>query len=212
MTRIDGNATLPQTNDSVIQSVDQLAIQLGGDPQAYLAAMVLKFAGERRDDGQRMRSNTENLIQRMEHRQVQEMREQADKIRMAGVFAGAGGILGGAATMVAGNAMGDAADAAKGGNDALAETHRATAKLFEGGGAVTKAVGDGGSGVFGGYAKDDEASSIAAANRANANIRRLDSIEDDLDSANDMENRALDFLEQINKTTAETEQSLYIRG
>lgn len=199
MTRIDGNSQSPTHNDvSVIQSVDQLAIQLGGDPQAYLAAMVLQFAGERRNDAENARNTAETRIQQQENLQVREMRDQADMIRTSAWISGAGGVLGGVGQI--------------GGGAALLKGNVDLSKIYEGSGMVLNAVGDGGSGVANGAAKDDEADSIAASHRAQANLRRLDAIEDDIDSANDMEDRALDFLEQINKTKAETEQSLYIRG
>lgn len=196
------------------QSVDIIAAELGGNPEAYLAAMIVKFAGQRSDALRETRVQIEKHINDMQAEQVERMHEQADEMRNGALLSAGLGIAGGACTIGAGSLGIDSADEVDAAGNATAEATKMTgrAKELEGLGKVFDGSATGVGGIYDKKAKDTEADATSSGNRAAATERQMDAVKDDLDSARELEKSALDFLDQANQTRAQTEQSVYIRG
>jgi hypothetical protein len=200
-----GSRPVPQATETLFinQSIDSIAAELGGDPEAYLAAMVMKFANEDSKAAREHKAALEEHIAQVQGEEIQDMRDQADEMRTAGLWAAGGGVIGGLCTAgagVAGFAIEDS------GTSALAS------KVLEGSGKVVEGVGKGGDGIYSQAAKNQEADATAGGNRADAAIRKLDAVEEELDSARELEKDALDFLDKARDTRNQTEQSVFIRG
>jgi hypothetical protein len=88
----------------------------------------------------------------------------------------------------------------------------AHANRWGAGAPLATAGGTLGQSYFDHDAKNDEASSVAAEHRADHQIRALDQIKDDIDDANELEDKAYDFLDQVSETRADTDQAVFIRG
>jgi hypothetical protein len=180
------------------QSVDCIASQLGGNPEAYMAAIVMKFANERSDAAREQRQQTEEHIAKVQGQQIERLRDAADELRDGALWGAAGGVVGGAVTMYSGTLN-------------LQKENQLATKLA-GLGTMVQGAGDGVEGVCNANSQHDEASATAADNRADAATRRLEIVQDDLDGARELEKAALDFLDQVVEIRAQTDQSMFIRG
>jgi hypothetical protein len=182
------------------QPVESIAGQLGGNPEAYLAAIVMKFANERSEAARDQRQQTEQHIANVQQQQIERLRDAADDLRAGALIGAVGGVYGGLCTFGAG-----ALSLTDGGSEGAA-------KVLEGLGMSSKAAGEGVDGVYKASAQDEQTRATAAGDRADAAARRLEIVEDDVDSARDLEKAALDFLDQVVEIRAQTDQSMFIRG
>ncbi len=199
-----------QSSIILLNDQHQIALELGGDVEAQLAAMVLVHASENEDRADQARDATEDMIREAGDKQVSELRDQADDIRSGGFFAAAGGVLGGAA-MVGSGLHGVSKIDLTSGKALLADVGN-TQKIIEGGGTIANGLGQGANAGYQGAAAHHEANATSAANDASAAERRLDEINDDIDEARDMYNDGLEFLDTVNQTQAATNQSVIYRG
>lgn len=192
------NTPRPSAPDGLLieQSVDCIASQLGGNPEAYMAAIVMKFANERSDAAREQRQQTEEHIAKVQGQQIKRLRDAADDLRQGATFALVGGALGGAATFASGGL----------GPDTKLGTQAKGLGMF------LEASGEGFDGICKADAQHEQASATAADNRADAATRRLEIVQDDLDGARELEKAALDFLDQVVEIRAQTDQSMFIRG
>jgi hypothetical protein len=244
MTRVSGAAaptTQPiEPRDSVVTLLNDsttIAAEFGGDPQAQLAAMVLKFANERREQARGARSLAEDQIREAQARQVDKLHDQADDLRRGAWVGAVTGIAAGAMEFASGCALAGSASneavSTKGldqvrqacpdrladapanlanAKNAEATANAALSKKWGAGSMILGAVSQTSSRVFDSLAQDDAADATAEGHRAQAAERMLEDINDSVDDANDMEDAALDFLDQANETEAATEQAYYIRA
>jgi hypothetical protein len=188
----------------------QIALELGGDVEAQLAAMVLVYANENEERADQARDATEDMIRDAGDKQVSELRQQADDIRSGGFVAALGGVLGGAATV--GSGIHGVTQIDLSSSEAVLDKVGSVQKVIEGTGTVVDALGQGGAAAYQGAASHHEANATAADNDAAAAERRLDEINDDIDKARDLYNDVLDFLESVNQSQAATNQSVIYRG
>jgi hypothetical protein len=181
------------------QSADNIAAELGGDPEAYLAAIVIKFADERGRSARQQRDQIEQHIGKVQAEQIDRLRQQADALRDGAVFGAMLTGLGGAASMAGGVAKLDGLAPGK-------------VDVILGAGSVSEAGGTAVKGCYDRVATLRGADATGASNRADAAVRQLDLVKDDMDGARELEKDALDFFDQARETRAQTEQSVFIRG
>jgi hypothetical protein len=192
---------------TLLNSSDTIAIELGGDTEAQLAAMVLTFAHDNEERADEARRLTESMIREAGEEQVQQMRDQADDLRWGGVLGGLGTSLAGAATL--GGGIAGLESARDGASDAVVQCTR---DRWQGASGVLDGSGQFANAYYTGEAGHHEANATAAGNELAAAERRLDQIEADLDDADDLEDSALDFYEQSVETQAATNQTVVYRG
>jgi hypothetical protein len=169
-----------------------LALSLGGDPQAYLAAMLLKSGTDRRAQAAHERDLTEQAIQQLEERQVELMHDKADEIREA-AWQGLACDL-----MASGSKLAGVASEEQGAGDAGAQ-------LFNAFGTFTRAQSN---------ARVTELDSAVteAQHQAEAAKRSLEDVRTDREAAEELTDQAFAFLRETHAIQAETEQAITFRA
>ncbi len=196
MTTIESTNTIQ--HPSLIPDQEQISAQFGGDTAAELAAMVFLFARERRQDAAEQRELTEQRIETAEAEQVDELHEQATYAMWGAFFNGAAQIASGAGQI--------------GSGCKLAVGDEATAAMRQGGGEAFGGVLQLGGAISQGEAGHHEASAQEASHAADAAKRDMDEVNENRDEAQELGNRVLDFLDEIQKLKAEGQQAVWVKG
>lgn len=179
----------------VLRSAEQLALDLGGDPSARIAAMALIASKETRDATQEARAREEQHLQAQEVAQVRAMHAQADALRRASTIEGISQVAGGGLQIAA--ATLDQCE---------------TAKALGGATEVLGGMGKVGSAQERFVASVHEANSVRSGQLAEASARRFRDLESSLDQARDLRNAAVDFLRTATRIEHESDQASIIRG
>jgi hypothetical protein len=185
MTRIESNSL----SSLYAPNEQQLAAELGGDANAQVAAMMFMLSKEQKADASEQRDTTEARIRESQAEQVDEMREQADLMRVQAVSNMFFGMTSAALQIGAGGA----GLAGQGGFSDIAKGH---SQMYD-------TIGEFGDSMFESVIKDSEADATAAQHEADASIRELEEVNDNADDARDLKNTVLDFMRSIQEQKAE---------
>jgi hypothetical protein len=185
------------------QSTEALALELGGDPAAQLAALALKMSHDSREAGQAARSAEEQNILEHQGRQIEALHAQADAIRAAGWARGLAQI-GSGGLQVAGG-LSTLSNLPK--TELQAVTVGAESKVFTGSADVLAGGGEIIGSSFDARAQEHAAAATAANHRAEAGERRLDGISEELAAARELARDAIDFLREARGIQNSTEQA-----
>ena len=171
----------------------QRQAEIGGNSHSSLAALVLRFATQRQQSDSLQRDAAEAQATRFEELQVQQMRDKADQMRADAALQLTVGLVAASAQGLTGasGAVGAGARVAAGAAEAV------------GGylGNLSKS-----------HAVEADADISESEHHAASAKRRLEELGTDRSAANDLLSAALDFLREANKTEAETERAMFIRG
>lgn len=179
---------------SLLPSSDQLALDLGGDTSARVAAMALLAAKGSRDAAQDARNAEEHQLRAHEDEQVRQLHEQADAERDAGLAQAAGQL-------------------ASGGLMILSTASSKQGDGWIGGAKASEGLGTAGSALLSHDAAEHQADAVEAGNLAAASKRRLDDLEQGLDQARNFQDTAIEFLRSASRTASETDRAaIFVRG
>jgi len=184
----------PQEDVSVISllnSDDQIALELGGDTQAQLAAMVIKHGAERRENLDEAKGRQEQFVRERQQDQVYNMRSEAEHIRNQAQTEGWTQIA------ASGFQFAGAVSGSGEGGDAL----EAMGNAYTGWGKMVAA----GEGLKAGMAHAD---ATAADHRAQEGLRRIDALLEDIDGLKDFEAAGMEFVKTVQDIRAETNKAL----
>lgn len=184
-----GSSTLGTLN-----SVDELAVELGGDTNAQVAAMLLKHAHDTKRQTRTARMHEEHHLRDQEATQVKRMREQADLEYHAAVKRAAGGMVSGLTQMGAGVAC-------------MSGTAEAETKVATGGGELFKAGMDGLAAGDDLKASNREIEGVAADQRAQASARRMEDLKAAESDATELIRTALDFVRGASDADAQANRT-----
>lgn len=191
-------AEQPPSVIALLNSQDQLALLFGGDGNARLAAMVLKHSSERREGLDQAREKQEERVVKMEAEEVSKMREEAKHVRDQARIEGTSQIVGG--SLQVGSAFFSSPKAGSKDID--------YSKLLGGGATAAPGVGKLVGAESGYQAMYASADGVAAQNRADEGLRRIDELRDEMDDIKDLENAGKEFIKTIQNIEAQTNNAL----
>lgn len=182
------------TTLATLNSVDELAVELGGDTNAQVAAMLLKHAHDTKRQTRTARMHEEHHLRDQEANQVKKMREQADLEYSAAVKRATGQMVNGLAQMGAGVA-------------GMSGTDELQTKALTGGGEMFKGGMDLSAASNDLDASNREADGVAAGNRAKASERRLEDLKAEESDATELIRTALDFVRGASDAAAQANRT-----
>ncbi|HEY8946823.1 MAG TPA: hypothetical protein VIM73_21420 [Polyangiaceae bacterium] len=180
---------------SLLPTADEITTTFHGDVAAQVAAMALVASKERQDGTNQARRAEEEHLRTQQEARVEHLREQADELRAAAYADAFGQISKGGLNIMASMSepsenswLPGAGDIVQGGTSAISAKHRYEAAAHE-------------------------ADSTDAAHRAEASMRRLETLDSSLDDARDLKAQALSFLRTAIQVDAQTDQAtIFLRG
>ncbi|MCA9600032.1 MAG: hypothetical protein KC776_42305 [Myxococcales bacterium] len=178
-------------------SEEQLAVELGGDTNAQMAAMMLKHGSDRRTATRHMRHQEEKHLEAMEAKEVSKLREQAREELVAARQKAVGKMVGGALGITSG-VVGGCFEGK--GAEYAASSLKASQSGVEG---ASEYVAAGSAD----RASQAQIASKEASNKAEEAKRRMEDLKDDEQSAREIVRSAVDFLKNITQGKADVERA-----
>lgn len=186
-----------------------------GDPRTNLAAQIIEYANQARQDTRQQRLAEEEHRQALEARQVQAMRAEADLIRAAGYARGIAGIVGGALTATGGavQVLGASSEAETPGEaQSQTSSEEGWSATLSGLGKVASSGGEFVGSHYDGEAGDARADQTAFGHRIDASERRRQALDEDAAEALELQRSGVDHLRNIANSEADGAQAAIFRG
>lgn len=193
----------PEAGSSAPFSAEEIAAGFAGDPQAQIAAMLLRHAHDRRALSKQMRQAEERSLVAAEKQEVKLMREQAGKEYAAAVARGLGQLAVGAAQAGVGGATMVSSDPQA--TQAKGATFTGGAQVFSAGAELYAA----GKSLEAGELRAD-ATEVSA--KARQITRRMEDLRSDEGAATALADKALEFIKESKEAEAQAYRNALFRG
>lgn len=202
------NNVTPPTLDYYLDARDGFL----GDPASELAALLIDHLRESRQNYLEQSRAQEHQLRKVQAAKIEAMRDEADKIRDAGMAKGAGMIASGLLTIGASGVKAHTATTNAAASDAAPTSPETAPTDWEG---ILKGAASGAQGGGELFAAGDERQAQLARTRATEHEhlageaeRRLKLLDDARANARDLERTAFEHLRKKNETAAATDQTL----
>jgi len=202
------NNVTPPTLDYYLDARDGFL----GDPASELAALLIDHLRESRQNYLEQSRAQEHQLRKVQAAKIEAMRDEADKIRDAGMAKGAGMIASGLLTIGASGVKAHTATTNAAASDAAPTSPETAPTDWEG---ILKGAASGAQGGGELFAAGDERQAQLARTRATEDEhlageaeRRLKLLDDARANARDLERTAFEHLRKKNETAAATDQTL----
>ncbi len=205
----------------------ELAAEFSGDPHAQIAAMLLKHAHDRRALSKQMRETEERSLRETEKKEVDLMKQAAQKEYGAALWRAGAQMATGAAQVAGSVTMLTSKEEAKGLSEGTAEATRKAAEeaakkanealahtmaVVTGGAQVVGAAFEVGGAVNSLKAGELRADAMEASSKARQIARRMEDLRADEGAATDLADKALDHLEKAKEAEAQAYRAALVRG
>jgi len=189
------HAVTPPTLDCYAEARDAFS----GDPASEIAALLIDHVRQSRQSYLEQTHAEEHQLRAVQAAQVEDLRTQADKLRDAAMYEGAGMMLSGGLTIGSAVASASVPDKATGAD--WPRVLEGSAKGAEGGGTLVSAHFDREAGLAGADATEHEHLGSEAE-------RRLRTLDEALSHTKDLQRSTFEQLQSLQATQAATDRAL----